>query len=132
LFIFQARKYSTKNNKIFISLYGISQNPDTNDYILVFNWSSGNEKIDKFIQNKQLKIKEHNDIAFEWIPYSQFNNINEIGRNDLIKAYSAIWKDGPLHYSNLNDNYERNSNKQVTLKYLHNLTGSTEFVINEV
>jgi hypothetical protein len=71
--------------------YGISQNPDTKVYILVFsnnysnyyckicgnkyeynklcescqinqlkndftNWTSGNEKIDKFIQKKQLKL----------------------------------------------------------------------------
>jgi hypothetical protein len=145
LFIFQAKKYSTDNE--FFTLYGISQNPITNDYILVQNSSfiqiykdcinyqcqiSGNKKIDDFIQEKQLMIKDSNDIIFEWIPYNQFNDINKTDKNDLIMVYSAIWKDGPLHYSNLNDNYERNSNKQVTLKYLHNLTGSTEFVINEV
>jgi hypothetical protein len=69
LFIFQAKKYSTDNRK-FLVLYGISQNPDTNDYILVQNWASGNEKIDDFIQEKKSKIKDHNDIVFEWIPYS--------------------------------------------------------------
>jgi hypothetical protein len=55
-----------------------------------FIWSSRNEKIDEFIQEKQLKIKDHNDIVFEWIPYNQFNEIKETGRNNLITVYSAI------------------------------------------
>jgi hypothetical protein len=51
LSIFQAKKYLT-DNRTFLVLYGISQNPDTNDYILVqnnFTCMSGNEKIDDFI-----------------------------------------------------------------------------------
>jgi hypothetical protein len=38
---------------------------------------SGNEKIDDFIQERQLKTNK-NDVVFEWIPYNQFN---EIGKN---------------------------------------------------
>jgi hypothetical protein len=93
-----------------------------------FIWTSGNEKIDEFIQEKQLKIKDHNDVVFEWIPYNQFSEIKETDRNDLITVYSAIWKDGsycPLQYT-------RDSNKKVTLKCLHNSTNPIEFVINEV
>jgi hypothetical protein len=106
-----------------------------------FIWTSGNEKIDKFIQEKQLKIKDHNDVVFEWIPYNQFNEIKETGRNDLITVYSAIWKDGPLYkknakyllnYYNSNNKYTRDSNKEVALKCLHNSTNPIEFVINEV
>src|SRR5437016_2546512 len=59
------------------------------------NFTSGNEKIDNFIQEMQLKIDEYSDIIFEWIPYNQFNKIKEIGKG-------AIWKDGPLYYSNYN------------------------------
>src|SRR5256885_1924682 len=33
------------------------------------SWTSRNEEIDKFIQEKQLKINNYNDIVFEWIPY---------------------------------------------------------------
>jgi hypothetical protein len=61
------KKYSTKNKAFFV-LYGISQNSDTNDYILVQNhlhWMSGNELIDGFIQEMQLKIDGHNNIVFE-------------------------------------------------------------------
>jgi hypothetical protein len=105
-------------------LYGISQNPDTNNYILVFNWTSGNEKIDDFIQERLCE-----DIAFEWIPYNQFDQIKETGKNGLITVYSAIWRDGPLYW---NDKYTRESNKKVALKCLHNLQNPIEFVINEV
>jgi hypothetical protein len=125
------------DNKKFLLLYGISQNPDTNNYILVQNafiWSSGNEKIDEFIQGKQLKIKHqhYNDVVFEWIPYNQFNEIKEIGRNDLITVYSAIWKDGLLFYNNYYNKCIRYLNTKVALKCLHNSTNPIEFVINEV
>jgi hypothetical protein len=99
---------------------------------LVFNWTSGNEKIDEFIQEKQLIIKDHNDVVFEWIPYNQFNEIKETGRNDLITVYSAIWKDGPLQYLGYTNKYIRDSNKEVALKCLHNSTNPIEFVINVV
>jgi hypothetical protein len=99
-----------------------------------FIWLSGNEKIDEFIQEKQLKINDHNDVVFEWIPYNQFNEIIETGRNDSIIVYSAIWKDGPLQYNEYNgsNKYTRDSNKEVALKCLHNSTNLIEFVINEV
>jgi hypothetical protein len=99
---------------------------------LVFNWTSGNEKIDEFIQEKQLKIKDYNDVVFEWIPYNQFNVIKETGRNDLITVYSAIWKDGPLQYIGYTKGYTRDSNKKVALKCLHNSTNPIKFVTNEV
>jgi hypothetical protein len=134
LFIFQAKKYPIDNK--FLVLYGISQNPDTNDYILVQNtfiWTSRNEKIDDFIQEKQSKIKDHKDIVFEWIPYNQFNKINEINRSNLITLYSAIWKDGPLYKKDeWSTDYTRYSYKKVALKCLHNSKDSIEFVINEV
>jgi hypothetical protein len=95
-------------------------------------WTSGDERINYFIQEKQLKIKNYNDVAFEWIPFDQFNEIKETGRNDLITIYSAIWKDGPLCYNDEHDEYTRNSNKEVALKCLHNSTNPIKFVINEV
>jgi hypothetical protein len=114
-------------------LYGISQNPDTNDYILIQKQISGNEKIDNFIQEKQLTIKDHKEIVFEWIPYSQFNEIKEMVKNGSVSVYSAIWKNGPLYKVNKwSKNYMRDSNKEVSLKCLHNSQNFVEFVINEV
>jgi hypothetical protein len=93
-------------------------------------WTSGNKKIDNFIQEIQ---DGHNSIvAFEWIPYNQFNEIKEIGKNNHIAIYSAIWKNGPLHYDNYYNKYTRYSNKEVALKYLCNSQNSTDFLINEV
>ena len=92
-------------------------------------WISGNEKIDNFIQEMQLKINEH---ILEWIPYNQFNEIKETGKDSSITVYSAIWKDGPLHYDCLSEEYTRDSNKEVSLKYSHNSQNSIEFLINEV
>ena len=112
-------------------MYGISQNPDTKDYIIVIfqgnftNWTSGNEKINNFIEHVR-------DIVFEWIPYNQFSNIKEIGRGGFATVYSAIWKDGPLNYDYDNFKYTRNSNYKVALKCLHNSQNITNEFLNEV
>ena len=116
---------------MFLILYGISQNPVTSDYILVQNYLilSGNEKIDDFIQERQLNIGESNDVVFEWISYNQFEEIKETGKNDSITVYSAIWRNGPLHYRK----HTRDSNKKVALKCFHNLQNPVDLLlINEV
>jgi hypothetical protein len=115
-------------------LYGISQNPNTGDYILVLKWTSGNEKIDDFIQEKQVKANNYNDIILEWIPYNQFSKIKETGKNGNITLYSAIWKAGPLYYDKYQQKYEykSDSNKEVALKSLYNSQESIDSLINEV
>ena len=90
-------------------------------------WPSGNKKIDDFIQEMQLKSS---DYVFEWIPYNQFNEIKETGKNDLITLYSAIWEDGPLCYDYIK--YTRDSNNKVALKCFHNSQNSIKFLIDEV
>ena len=94
------------------------------------NWTSGNEKIDNLIQEMQLKIDSPRDIVFEWIPYSQFNDIKEIGDDGLAEVYSAIWKDGPLHYSE--NKYARNQNENIGLKCLYNSQNFTGEFLNKV
>ncbi|PKY58994.1 hypothetical protein RhiirA4_481385, partial [Rhizophagus irregularis] len=125
----KAKQYSISRYYYSIcKIYGISQNPDTKDYIFVLqdghhcekcgeeyidiwykwckpcqiknlrenfkNWTSGNEKIDNFIEEMQLKVNSPHDIIFEWIPYDQFSDIKKIG--NII--YSALWNDGKLEY----------------------------------
>ena len=63
----------------------------------------------------QLKIKNKGDIVFEWIPYNQFDNIEEINKGDFVTVYSAIWKDGPLYYNYDKKEYIRKSDKKVAL-----------------
>ena len=64
-------------------------------------WTSRNKKINDFIQRRQLEIN-YTDILFEWIPYSQFNVIKQIGNGDLITINLAIWRNGPSYYYNHN------------------------------
>ncbi|EXX74211.1 uncharacterized protein OCT59_003761 [Rhizophagus irregularis] len=133
LLINEAKKHLTKYKKSQV-LYGISRNPDTEDYIFILTWTSGNEKIDDFIQERPLKIIDDDDIGnimLEWIPYNQFNEIKETGKNGLITVHSATWKDGPLYKKNSLNNYTRDSNKDVALKCLHNSQESIDFLINK-
>jgi hypothetical protein len=90
------------------------------------NWTSGNEKINDFIQKKQLEFK-NNKILFEWIPYNKFINVEEIGNNCLT---TAIWKDGPLHFNSIECRGE--SYKKVCLRYLHNLQDINDKFLIEV
>ena len=96
------------------------------------NWTSGNEKIDEFIQKMQLKIDKPNYIIFEWIPYNQFNDINEIDKYDLTIIYSAKWKEGPLCWDQYDKKYIRALDKQVALKCLYNSQNNINEFFNEV
>ncbi|CAB5369427.1 unnamed protein product [Rhizophagus irregularis] len=128
-----------------LKIYGLSQNPNTKEYIIVlqngyckecgekytnimYTWckpchikifTSGNEEIDDYIREIQSQIHDSSDIVVEWIPYNQFNKIEEIGKSDSAKIYSAVWKDGPLHYDNETWNWTRNFGEEVALKCLN-------------
>ena len=78
----------------------------------------------------QLKRSSCRDITFEWVPYNQFNNIEEISKGDFATIYSAIWKNGPLYYDY--DYYARKSNKKVTLKCLYSSQNLNDEFLNEV
>ena len=141
-------------------IYGISQDPNTKDYILIIediyckicgdkylnfsyqwckscqlsylknnftNWSSGNENIDKLIQEMQLKINDYRDSVFKWIPYNQFNNIKTIGMGGFATIYSAMWTDNPLHIKKKHRNL-----RKIALKHLHNSQNITDEFVNEV
>jgi serine/threonine protein kinase len=93
---------------------------------------SGNEVVDRLIQEMQLKINSNDDIVFEWVPYSQFDNIKEVGKGGFAKVYSAIWKNGPLYYDNDKYEYTRNQNKKVALKCLNDSQNISNKFLNEV
>ena len=91
------------------------------------NWSE-DEKIDNFVQEMQLKIGFRCNSVFEWIPYSQFNDIKKIGKGGV---YTATWKDGPLYNKDDEKKWKRNSDVEVVFKCLYNSRNSDEF-LNEV
>ncbi len=78
----------------------------------------------------QLKINDHKDIIFEWIPYNQFDGIKEIGKGGFSTVYLTKWKDGPLYWNKME--YVRDLNKPVALKCLHNSKSITNEFLNEV
>ena len=93
-------------------------------------YSSGNKKIDNFIQEMRLKISDN--LVLEWIPYSQFDSIEEISKGGFATVYSAIWKDGPLNYDESKHEYIRVQNAKVVLKCLYNSQNNTNGFLNEV
>ncbi|EXX76903.1 Ste11p [Rhizophagus irregularis DAOM 197198w] len=92
------------------------------------NWTSGDEKIDNFIQKKQLNVMTSFDLIFEWIPYNELIEIKEIGKGELS---TAIWKEGPLYYDNFEKEWMRNSYKKVVLKCLSNSQNLTDEFLNK-
>ncbi|GES82301.1 kinase-like domain-containing protein [Rhizophagus clarus] len=134
-FLNKARSYFVEDNFTDKKkVYGISKNPDTKEYLMVFrncfcddykwcepckiddfaNWTSGNEKIDNYIQEMQLKIESDVSKMVKWIPYNQFKNITEISKSNSASMHSAIWLNVLLKYK------RKKANKEVTLKCLYN------------
>ncbi|CAB5369457.1 unnamed protein product [Rhizophagus irregularis] len=101
----------------------------TNNFM---EWTSGNKKVDAFIQEMQLKINNIHDIIFEWIPYNHFNDIKKIDKGGFAVVYSAIWKDGPLSYYKIKNEWIRESDKKVALKCLNNSQNISDEFLNEV
>ncbi|EXX58438.1 hypothetical protein RirG_197970 [Rhizophagus irregularis DAOM 197198w] len=167
----ETKFYSIKRSTL--KIYGISQNPNTKDYILVIqdgsfcgecaniytdtnrklcktcqinnlkknfaNWTSGNNQIDELIQKMQLKINRHYDNIVEWIPFNQFSEIKEIGKDDSANIlYSAIRINDSFDCNKVKHGFTSQNNmkpNKVTLKYLSNLQNNNitnEFLVNKV
>jgi hypothetical protein len=81
----------------------------------ITKWPSGNEIVDDFIHEMQLKINIHTNVVFEWIPYNQFHNVKEMKNDNL---YLAIWNDGPLKFDyHGKRKWIRAPDKNVALKF---------------
>ncbi|RGB24795.1 kinase-like domain-containing protein [Rhizophagus diaphanus] len=63
------------------------------------NWTSGNNNIDKFIQDTQLSV--HNDSepshTLEWIPYDRLYDIEYITDDNKFEAYRINWINECIH-----------------------------------
>ncbi|CAB5313527.1 unnamed protein product [Rhizophagus irregularis] len=149
-------------NKIKIDheFYGITRDPKKKNYMMVLNniceecnkicnsiyfqrnfnnWTSGNDDIDKFIQEFQLSTHKYNEIshALEWIPYNKFHNIKHIAKGEFGGIYIANWIDGNLSYrsywDHANQNWKRdNHNMFVNLKSLNTTENLTLEFINKI
>ncbi|GES77242.1 kinase-like domain-containing protein [Rhizophagus clarus] len=140
-------------------VYGVTQNPETRNYMIVWNkicgecnyivcntsrfelnfinWTSGNNDIDKFIQDVQLLAHSNYEVfkkALEWIPYSKFYDIEYIARGGFGEVYRARWIDGYIdQWNNKQQNWKRKGqNMFVALKSLNNSKNVTLEFMNEI
>uniref|UniRef100_U9UFR7 Protein kinase domain-containing protein n=1 Tax=Rhizophagus irregularis (strain DAOM 181602 / DAOM 197198 / MUCL 43194) TaxID=747089 RepID=U9UFR7_RHIID len=98
------------------------------------NWTSGNNYIDKYIQDSQLS--DHSNYtcqAIEWIPYNRFYDIKYISENKFCKVYRAKWADGYMDiWDKEHQNWKRKGqNMSVVLKSLNSPTDVSSEFINE-
>jgi hypothetical protein len=102
------------------------------------NWTSGNNNIDKLIQDSQLMAHEDSELShshvLEWIPYDKFYDIKYIAKGGYGKVYRAKWIDGRIwDWGDENQNWERyGKNMFVALKSLNNSKNITFEFMNEV
>jgi hypothetical protein len=98
------------------------------------NWTSGNNNINKFIQDTQLSAHDDVKRALEWIPYNRFYDIKYIAKGGFGKVYRANWIDGCFSNWDFNNkSWERkDQNMFVALKSLNNSKNVTLEFMNEV
>ena len=97
-------------------------------------WTSGNEGINKLIQDIQLNETISHTRILEWIPYDKFSDIEYIAEGGFAKVYSATWTDGNIKKWNLkSNNWKRSGPFKVALKVFNNSSKNlNEDFINEV
>ncbi|GET02080.1 kinase-like domain-containing protein [Rhizophagus clarus] len=145
----KVREYSINFSATAFKIYGISQNLDTKNYVMVledrycekyckrcckeytdinYKWckqcqiiSFTNWSGNEKIDKLIKEIQQYNHyLAFEWIPYDQFAGVQEISKGGFSTIYSAIWKNGPLNYNENIGKWAREPDKLVALKCLFN------------
>ncbi|RHZ82921.1 hypothetical protein Glove_103g23 [Diversispora epigaea] len=96
------------------------------------NWTSGNEEIDKLIQECQQKTVSPR-FVIEWINYDQFENIEYLTEGGCATIYTAMWKDGS--YDKLNSEkqiLERFGREKIILKRLNDSNSNNVHWFQEV
>ncbi|RHZ85128.1 hypothetical protein Glove_71g187 [Diversispora epigaea] len=96
------------------------------------NWTSGNDKIDKFIQDTQLNANNGWHVI-EWIPYDRFKDVKQIGKGGFGTIHYARWIDGVIDKWDVeNQQWERyNKGIEVALKKFDNFVNFND-VLNEM
>ncbi|RHZ79730.1 hypothetical protein Glove_141g61 [Diversispora epigaea] len=96
-------------------------------------WTSGNDTIDKFIQNAQ-QNSDNDWEVIEWIPYDRFKDIEEIAKGGFGTICKAKWIDGPIEEWDLeNEPWTRYGQLDVALKKFDNsFANLNEDFLNEI
>ncbi|RHZ69970.1 hypothetical protein Glove_276g91 [Diversispora epigaea] len=90
-------------------------------------WTSGNDTIDKFIQDAQLNANRW-DKVIEWIPYDRFKYIKELAKGGFGTIYYAewfgVWDD--------KQQWKRSGQHEVVLKKFDGIGDINEDFLNEM
>ncbi|GBC23769.2 kinase-like domain-containing protein [Rhizophagus irregularis DAOM 181602=DAOM 197198] len=112
-------EFINKNITVSHRIYGISQDPETKNYIVVWN-----EICEKYTQLSVHDNDNNIEEALELIPYNRLYNIKNIAVGEFDKMYRAKWVDGCISgWSNYDQDWIRskqNMNMSVVLKILSN------------
>ncbi|RHZ83680.1 hypothetical protein Glove_88g25 [Diversispora epigaea] len=98
-------------------------------------WTSGNDKIDKFIQDAQQNANSSYHVI-EWVPYDRIKDVKQIGKGGFGTIHYARWIEGPIDEWDIeNQQWKRRwySNKkgEVALKKFDNFVNFID-VLNEI
>ncbi|GET65190.1 kinase-like domain-containing protein [Rhizophagus irregularis DAOM 181602=DAOM 197198] len=129
-------------------IYGISQNPDTKDYVLVSQdgyceeslWNDGPLEYES---NKKKWVKIYNNYfkihgitqkpdSKDYVMVLKNNHKGYVGsycKGGFATVYSAKWKNGPLHYDK---EWKRGPYKKVALKLLNKSHDIIDEILKEI
>ncbi|RHZ88352.1 hypothetical protein Glove_23g177 [Diversispora epigaea] len=95
-------------------------------------WTSGNDTIDKFIQDTQLNASGLWKVT-EWIPYNKFKGIKEIAIGGFVLTTCIVWIDGFIENWDIeNEQWKRYSQREVVLKKIDSIGDLNENFLNEM
>ena len=96
------------------------------------NWTSGNNDIDKVIQDSQLSTHDNLSEALEWIPFNRLSNVSYITKDEFGKMYIANWVDGSIWYRGCENWVKKDQNMFVILKSFDDSKNITSEFMNKV
>ena len=71
------------------------------------SWTSGNNDIDKVIQDSQLSTHDNLSEALEWISFNRLSNVSYITKDEFGGMYIANWLGCIWYFNRLNRNWKR-------------------------
>ena len=96
------------------------------------NWTSGNNEIDKLIQECQQNTTAP-DSVIEWVEFDQFEDVEHLTEGGCATIYTAFWKDGRYYeWNSERQILERFGGEIIVLKRLNNSNSNNVHWLQEV